>query len=94
MLGNPDRLAELLEEAGFTEVNIEAVDLRREHESFEELWETTLDLSRNFHDAVLERPEAEIEAIRSSLAQRFAPFTGAGGELAVPGRTLVASASA
>jgi len=93
-LGDPERVAALLDEAGFAEVHVEALDLRRSHPSFEELWETTLDLSRNFHDAVLERPEAEIEEIRRSLQERFAPYTEPGGALAVPGRTLVACASA
>jgi ubiquinone/menaquinone biosynthesis C-methylase UbiE len=93
-LGSPERLADLLHEAGFAEVRIEALELSRSHESFEELWETTLDLSRNFHDAVLARPQAEIEEIRRSLQERFAAFTAPGGALEVPGRTLVASASA
>jgi len=93
-LGSPERLADLLHEAGFAEVRIEALELRRSHESFEELWETTLDLSRNFHDAVLACPQAEIEEIRSSLQERFAAFTAPGGAIEVPGRTLVASANA
>jgi SAM-dependent methyltransferase len=93
-LGSSERLAELLHGAGFADVRVEALELRRIHESFEELWETTLDLSRNFHDAVLARPQAEIEEIRRSLQERFAAFTAPGGALEVPGRTLVASASA
>ena len=54
----------------------------------------TLDLSRNFHDAVLSRPQAEIEEIKHSLAERFAPYTAADGTLALPARTLLARASA
>lgn len=93
-LGSPERLLELLEQAGFSEIEIEAIDLMRRHSRFEQLWETTLDLSRNFHDAVLSRPESEIEEIKSSLAKRFAPYTSPDGALAIPGRTLVARASA
>ncbi len=52
----------------------------RRHASFEELWETTLDLSRSFHDAVLARPAAEIEQIRDSLRARFAPYADADGQ--------------
>jgi hypothetical protein len=62
--------------------------------SFEGLWESTLDLSRSFHDAVMARPQGEIEELRAALEARFAPFTLAGGALEVPARTLVASASA
>jgi SAM-dependent methyltransferase len=93
-LASPEALGALLEQSGFTDVRIEALDLVRSHASFDELWDSTLDLSRNFHDAVFERPAAEIEEIRSSLAERFAPFTSPGGTLRIPGRTLLASAGA
>jgi SAM-dependent methyltransferase len=93
-LGDAARVHELLADAGFEDVQVEEIELVRRHPSFEELWETTLDLSRSFHDAVLERPEAEIEEIRRSLADRFAPYASADGSLEIPARTLGASASA
>jgi SAM-dependent methyltransferase len=93
-LGDDERLAELLELSGFSEVRVEALELVRSHASFEDLWESTLDLSRVFHDAVLERPEDEIEEIKRSLAERFSPYTQPDGTLQIPGRTLLASASA
>ena len=70
------------------------MELWRRHPSFEDLWETTLDLSRVFHDAVFARPEPEIEQIKSALAERFARYTDVEGAVAVPGRTLLARASA
>ena len=93
-LGDGERVRELLEQAGFSDIEVDAVDLVRHHASFEELWDTTLDLSRSFHDAVLARPEAEIERIRRSLEERFAPFASDDGSLAIPARTLLAAASA
>jgi ubiquinone/menaquinone biosynthesis C-methylase UbiE len=93
VLGSPARVAELLEQAGFAEIEVQAVDLLRRHPDFEELWDSTLDLSRNFHDAILARPQSEIEQIRVSLAERFAPYTAGDGALEIPGRTLVARAS-
>jgi SAM-dependent methyltransferase len=93
-LGDAGRLHELLADAGFVDIQVQALDLERRHASFEELWEVTLDLSRSFHDAVLERPETEIEDIKRGLAARFAPHTDANGALAIPARTLVAAASA
>jgi len=93
-LGDASLVRELLEQAGFTEVHVEALELIRRHTSFAELWDTTLDLSRPFHDAVLSRPAAEMAEIEVSLAERFAPFTAADGTLEIPARTLVASASA
>ena len=93
-LGDPERVRELLEQAGFAEARVEAVDVEQRHESFDAFWETMLDLSRELHDLVLARPAEEIEQIRSSLAVRLAPYTAADGTLAVPGRSLVAVASA
>jgi SAM-dependent methyltransferase len=93
-LAEPGLLQELLEQAGFVEARIEALELVRRHASFAELWETTLDLSRGFHDAVLSRPAAEIAEIEASLAERFGPYTAVDGTLEIPARTLVASASA
>ncbi len=93
-LSDPARLAELLEQAGFAEVRVEALELVRRHQSYEELWESTLDLSPSFHDAVLSRPAPEIDQISASLAQRFAPHTAADGALEIPGLTLVACAEA
>jgi SAM-dependent methyltransferase len=93
-LASRRRVTELLDSAGFAEARIETLDLSRRHVDFDDFWDSTLDLSRNFHDAVLARPAAEIEEIRASLAARFAPFTAADGALEIPGRTLVAVASA
>ncbi len=93
-LGDEDRLRELLADAGFTEIEIRAVEATRRHGSFEEFWELTLDLSASFHDAVMSQPEPVIAQIRAELEARLAPFAAAGGELAVPSRTLVARAEA
>jgi SAM-dependent methyltransferase len=94
VLSSPERVAELLEQAGFVEVRVEALELHRRHASFEEFWDSTLDLSRQLHDAVLDRPEAEIAEVHAALVERFAPYTAADGSLDIPGRALVASASA
>jgi SAM-dependent methyltransferase len=93
-LGSLQRVSELLDSAGFAEARIETLDLRWRHASFDELWDSTLDLSRDFHDAVLTRPAAEIAEIQTSLAARLAPYTAPDGTLNIPGRTLVAVASA
>jgi SAM-dependent methyltransferase len=93
-LGDSERVRELLEQAGFVDVRVEALDLHRVHDGFDEFWETTLDLSRAFHDAVMERPAAEIEQIRAAVKARLGPFESPDGALDIPARTLVASASA
>jgi SAM-dependent methyltransferase len=93
-LGDPGRLRGLLERAGFTEILLDALDVAHRHESFDAFWETMLDVSRELHDVVLERPAAEIERIRGAIEERLRPYTGRDGTLEIPGRSLVAAASA
>jgi SAM-dependent methyltransferase len=93
-LGRAEGVYELLEQAGFAEVDVESLGLHRRHASFDEFWETTLDLSRAFHDAVLARPQGEIEQIKAAVQARIAQFETPDGMLDIPARTLVASASA
>jgi SAM-dependent methyltransferase len=93
-LGDPERVRELLAQAGFAEIDVQALEIEQRHPSFDAFWETTLDISHTFHNAVLSRPEPEIAQIRSGLAARLEPFSEPDGTLAIPGRTLVASAGA
>ncbi|HUB72600.1 MAG TPA: methyltransferase domain-containing protein [Solirubrobacteraceae bacterium] len=93
-LAGRERLRTLLEQAGFLDVEVQALELLRRHASFAELWQTTLDLSRPLHDAVLSRPPEEVAAIEASLAERFVAYAAADGSLAIPARTLVARAGA
>jgi SAM-dependent methyltransferase len=93
-LADRDRVRELLDDAGFEDIELDAIDLERRHPDFDSFWETTLDLSRTFHDAVLEQREPEIAEIRAALAERLEPFTRPSGALIIPARTLVAAAGA
>ena len=93
-LGDPERVRELLAQAGFAEIDVQSLDVVQRHDSFDLFWETTLDISHAFHDAVLSRPEPEIMEIRAGIAARLQPYTAPDGTIVIPGRTLVASASA
>jgi SAM-dependent methyltransferase len=93
-LADRAELTELIEAAGFTGVAIEAVDVRRRHPGFTDFWDATLDMSRAFHDAVMELSQEQIDAVRAGLEQRFAPYTDGAGSLEIPGRALVAAADA
>lgn len=93
-LGERGRVHELLADAGFTDIEIAAVDLVRRHSSFEEFWETTLDISPGLHDAVMSRPPQEVEQLRQAVREQMAPYIAPDGSVEVPGRTLLARASA
>jgi SAM-dependent methyltransferase len=88
-LADKPRLRELLEAAGFQDVWVERLAFNQRAASFDEFWETTLDMSRSFHDAVLARPQAEIEDIRAGLAKRLREFTAADGSLEIPMQALM-----
>ncbi len=93
-LADPDALSGRLASAGFTEIEIDTLPLLRREASFDRLWDTTLDMSPNFHDTVMARPATEIAEIREEVAASLQPFTAADGTLQIPAATLVASASA
>jgi ubiquinone/menaquinone biosynthesis C-methylase UbiE len=93
-LGEHSRLLSLMQDAGFIDPLIESVDVQQRHPNFAEFWETLLDISRNFHDAVLDRPEAEIAEIRQAIERRLERFSASDGTLSIPGKALLACASA
>jgi SAM-dependent methyltransferase len=93
-LGDRERLGALLADAGFVDVRIEALELTRRHASFEEFWEAQLDLSPSMRNVLPERSDEELAEIRIALAARYSPYIAPDGSVAIPGRTLLAAASA
>ncbi len=93
-LADLQRVRELLQQAGFTEIVMDTVAVQQRPSSFDHFWEATLDISRGFHDAVLSQPEPQIAKIRETLEGLLAPYTAQDGSLEIPGSSLVAVASA
>ncbi len=93
-LGDAALLHSMLEDAGFTQITVDAIAIRREATEFDSWWATHLDLSVPTRTAFEAADEAQTEAIEAELVARLASFTTASGALAVPGRTLVAVAEA
>jgi ubiquinone/menaquinone biosynthesis C-methylase UbiE len=91
-LSDPERLRAMLEEAGFVEIEIDAVDLARTAPSFDEWWEMQLDMSPS-GPAVRGAPADVAQAVRAEVKAELAPYTSDEG-LAVPARAIVARASA
>jgi ubiquinone/menaquinone biosynthesis C-methylase UbiE len=93
-LADADALVERIADAGFTEVAVESVALTRAHDGFEDFWETSLDMSPGFHDAVMSCPPGEIEQIQEAVAASLAQFTAPDGSLEIPAASLLAYACA
>lgn len=94
-LATPGRLADLLGSAGFTEVTVDAIEFEDNHDSVDDYFEQTVDLSRQFGDIVADLSDADRDAVRAKMAEFVAPFAASGpeGPLRIPARSLVASAS-
>jgi SAM-dependent methyltransferase len=92
-LSPAETLRELLEGAGFTDVRVEGIEIER-RQSADEYVDLTLDLSRPFAD-FMERADPGLAAeIRQGIDRRLEPFRDVDGAVVLPGRSLVASASA
>ena len=90
----PGRMGELLADAGFAAVEVDALDFENRYASVDAYWDTTMDLSRPFRDLIEGLGEGEREAVRRDLESRLEPYLREAEEVAIPARTLVAAASA
>jgi ubiquinone/menaquinone biosynthesis C-methylase UbiE len=90
----PGRIEELLEQAGFMDVTVEPLEFRLAYGSVDDWWTTLLACGRPFAQLVEKLPAEEAAAVRDAVAAQLASFAEPDGGLVVPGRTLVASASA
>jgi SAM-dependent methyltransferase len=88
------RLQEVLEAAGFTEVVLDAVPVEHRHDTVEEYFETTLDLSRPFAEIWNGLAEEDAAFVRDEIFSLLRPYTAQDGSVSLPGRSLVAAASA
>jgi SAM-dependent methyltransferase len=90
----PGRLGELLEAAGFTEVEVEPIDLDVHHDSVEAWVAETLDLSRPVADVHDELTQEQWAEAVQRMGQLVAPYAAADGSLTLSARALAAAASA
>ncbi len=93
-LAAPGRLGEMLEDAGFTEVVVDAVELTRAFAGVSEYVGETLDLSAPFAEAYERLDETQRAELERTVAELAQPYTAEDGALRLPGRSLVASAGA
>ncbi len=93
-LAQPGRVEELVHGAGFTEVEVDALDLTFAYADLDEWWEDRVALSIPFADALAELDPGRRDQVRAAIDERLGRFTQPDGSLRVPGRTLVAAATA
>lgn len=93
-LAAPGQLQDLLESAGFLDVVVETVAVKREYARIDMYIEETLDVSPTFADVYLELDENEQAALRREIVSLAGPLLAANGSVALPGAALVAAASA
>jgi SAM-dependent methyltransferase len=86
-LGDANRVRELVLSAGFGEPTIEDVPVTWRHDSFDEYWDVTADLSFLLTTAMATLEPDTIDEVRSRTAESLLPYTDASGRLAIPGLT-------
>ena len=94
VLSDRARLTGLLEEAGFLDVRIEAIEVDRVCASVEEFVAETTDCSHVFASTFCSLGEADRAAVEAKIASLAAPFAGQDGSLRLPGSALGAAAEA
>ena len=90
----PGRIEELLASTGFADVVVDAVDIVHAAPSFDEWWEYQFDSSPILGESLAKATPEQRDAVYEGVEQRVAPWTADDGSLALPGRTLVATAEA
>jgi SAM-dependent methyltransferase len=93
-LADRDALRELLLVAGFEDVEIAAVDVETRLTSLDEAFAMSSELSPTLRAGLRELSPADHTRARDGFDAHLAPYVQADRSLIVPGRTLVAAASA
>lgn len=93
-LAGDGAVQELLEDAGFTDVTVEAVEIRRSYPNVDAYLHETRDLSMIFSEAIESASEEEQVTVARLIADALAPFTQPDGSLVIPGSSLVGAANA
>jgi ubiquinone/menaquinone biosynthesis C-methylase UbiE len=93
-LADPDRLQEMLEEAGFVDVLVESIEVMRDYDAFEEFWDESLDLSPSLGAAVGRLTDEQRDDVGRRASKLGEPYSDGDGAIHLPGVSLVASATA
>ena len=91
---DPARIQGLLEDAGFTEIVIDQLDLVWHYDDLDAWWDTQLDISTTLASAVGALSPARRDDLRDAIDPRMAAYVQPDGSVLMPGRTHVAAATA
>jgi SAM-dependent methyltransferase len=90
----PGVVEELLEAAGFDDVIVDYLDLRFHYATRDDVFDTVTDLSPTLSTVLRDLSPADHTRFRDALDERMEPFLREDGGVELPGRALVAAASA
>jgi SAM-dependent methyltransferase len=92
--GRPGRIEELLDAAGFDDIEVAPLDFAFHAADLDEWWEHSIAMSGSFARVVSGLSPAEHYALRDAVDAAYAPYVRDDGSLEIPARALVAAASA
>jgi len=92
--GRPGRIEELLDAAGFDDIEVAPLDFAFHAADLDEWWEHSIAMSGSFSRVVGGLSPAEHYALRDAVDAAYAPYVRDDGSLEIPARALVAAASA
>jgi SAM-dependent methyltransferase len=93
-LSEPGAVQELLEAAGFADVEVEALDLEFSLPSLDAWWDVTTALSPSLRVLLPGLSPADTYRLRDAVDERWRRYVRDDGAVVIPGRALVAAASA
>jgi ubiquinone/menaquinone biosynthesis C-methylase UbiE len=93
-LADPSRLRALLEDTGFTEITVDAVDISVEPGTLDDAFAMLSALSPALRAGLKDLSPAEHTHLRDAFDAVLAQYVAEDGSVVIPGRTLVAAASA
>jgi SAM-dependent methyltransferase len=93
-LSAPGAVEQLLDAAGFDDIEVEALDLQFEAQSLDAWWDFVLQTSPSVADVVSALAPAEHYKLRDAVDAGYADYVREDGTLLLPGRVLVAAATA
>jgi SAM-dependent methyltransferase len=90
----PGQIEELLDAAGFDDIEVERLDFAFHARTLDDWWEHAIRTSGRFSRVVATLSPADHYALRDAVDAAYEPYVAGDGSLEIPARALVAAASA